>query len=95
MERRPDESFEDYKERRKKANEDTKARLKGRRVFNSTYYVMEKDPETGEEKPVKKTQTHQRGKTQLSGSMADKNRYDALLRKAERKAKNEEKATEH
>jgi len=95
MKRLPDESFEDYKKRRKLANEETKARLKGRRVFESTYLSLEKDPETGDEKVVIKTKTYQRGKNGLSMSQADKNRYDALLRKAERKAKNADENTKH
>ena len=87
MKRKDGESFEDYKKRRKEAAEDLKARLKGRRVFQSNVFTMEKDPDTGEEKLKRTGQTFVRGKNSLTGSIADANRYQRMLKKAERKAK--------
>lgn len=80
--RRPGESFEAYKIRRKEDNAATSERTRGTVVWNSSNLIKKPDGTIGELVRVRNEGTYVKGIEKLHGSHSDKNKYDRLKAKA-------------
>ena len=80
--RRPGESFEDYKKRRKRENKEARERTRGTVVWNSSNMIKKPDGTIGELVKVRNEGTYVKGVEKLHGSHSDKNKYDRLKSKA-------------
>ena len=85
MKRKPGEDFEVYKKRRKAEAKAVKERLKGRVVWNSSNIIPKPGGSIGEFVKATFKGTYIRGRNKLENCQSDKNRFDRLKKKAERK----------
>ena len=91
--RRPGESFEAYKIRRKRENKEARERTRGTVVWNSSNMIKKPDGTIGELVKVRNEGTYIKGVAKLHSSHSDKNKYDRLKAKAiKRKLKEREDA---
>ena len=83
--RREGEDFDEYKKRRKSEAKELKERLNGKVVWNSSNMIPKPGGTIGEFVKVSTRGTFVRGRDKLENCQSDKNKYDRMKEKTERK----------